>query len=172
MTKEFSGATLLHFVAKGRPNYVDYRGSESIAIIIRYLILKGVDIAALELFHRAALYVVARYNQNSFLPILVNAGTPTNTQNSKEDTALSLAAGFPYRYSSGKDVKDLLSLGADPSIVNNNGLTALDQAWKAYVGSHVNKNQLRTSKVNVEILTTALRVNVSEDIWRLFIDNP
>ncbi|TEY50625.1 hypothetical protein BOTCAL_0275g00140 [Botryotinia calthae] len=176
MARTASGATLIHHLILDWPSYYKSRAFslENHKGTLEHLMGKGLDVAATDDYHWTALHfhVGSQRYDNELLSLLVNAGTPINAQNSKGDTALSLAAEFPYRYSSRKDVKDLLSLGADPSIMNNNGLTALDQAWKAYMKPHVSKDQLRISKFNIEILTTASQDKFSEDIWRLFIDNP
>ncbi|KAF5867477.1 putative ankyrin repeat protein [Botrytis fragariae] len=166
MAKDPSGATLIHFIAKENHNYMRGYYPENFERVIEYLIHKGVDIAAVDNSQCTALHVaVHRDNSvNELLPVLVNAGTPINAQNNEGDTALSLAAEVFFPFSSRDGVEILLLQGADPSIVNNGGLTALDQAWKSYRNPHVDKYQRWASRSIIQSLTIESQDDFAEDI--------
>ncbi|TGO25125.1 hypothetical protein BPAE_0087g00320 [Botrytis paeoniae] len=170
MAKDSSGATLIHFLAKGDPKYWlfgNYKGT------IWYLIRKGVDITAIDNSQCTTLHVAVCRNNDLYelLPVLVDAGTPINAQNSEGDTALIIIAKNCREDDSDDCVKFLLSQGADYSIVNNNGLTALDIAEKASEELHPENYKQRVYKHIIRYLTIASQDDFAEDVWRLFVDD-
>ncbi|TGO55839.1 hypothetical protein BOTNAR_0236g00060 [Botryotinia narcissicola] len=174
MVKDSSGATLIHCLAKGDPGYMGSYYSLKYENIIQYLIWKGVDIAAIDKYQCTALHVAVNYDNNfdKLVPVLVNFGMPMNAQNSEGDTALSMLVNLALIRKFRWRVSLLLSLGADFSIPNNDGLTALDKAEKLHKEIHPkNYQQWAIYSYIVQILTAASQDKAVEDIWRLFVDD-
>lgn len=170
MAKDSSGATLIHFLAERicHPHLnSDFRA------IVWYLIRKGVDIASVDNSQCTALHVAAcrKYEAYELIPVLFDAGTPINAQNSGGDTALNITVVRFLSTDMEKCAFRLLSLGADCSIRNNNGLTALDIAEKWFKGSYAKYCKQRSYKRLIEYLTIASQDKIVEDIRRLFVDD-
>ncbi|TGO51237.1 hypothetical protein BCON_0166g00240 [Botryotinia convoluta] len=170
MAKDSSGATLIHFLAKGDPKYWLFGNYEG---TIWYLIQKGVDIAAIDNSQCTALHVaVCRNNDlDEILPVLVDAGTPINAQYSEGDTALIILAKNWREDNPDDCVKFLLSQGADHSIVNNNGLTALDIAKKASEELQPEDYKQRAYKSIIKHLTMASQDKSLEGMQGLSADD-
>ncbi|TGO19455.1 hypothetical protein BTUL_0004g00930 [Botrytis tulipae] len=173
MAKDFSGATLIHVLARGDAEFPVLYSRERIESMIRHLIWKGVDIAAADNSQRTALHVAVYHGHNldELLPVLVNFGTPINAQNKEGDTALNILVTRLWSMAKAECASLLLSLGADFSIPNNDGLTALDKAEKLLKELRPKDYQRRAYRYIVEKLTTASQDKIVEDIWRLFVDD-
>ncbi|KAF7951699.1 hypothetical protein EAE96_006998 [Botrytis aclada] len=178
MAKDSSGATLIHFLAQEayghrRFQYREYVSSGDIERNLEYLIQKGVDIAAIDNSRCTALHAASRHNVyfDKLAPLIVNAGTPINAQNNEGDTALSISISHSMIGRLDEDVLLLLSLGADCSILDNDGLTALDKASKRLTKSPPNPGDRQTYRSIIKHLTIAARDKILEDIWRLFVDD-
>ncbi|KAF7884619.1 uncharacterized protein EAF02_004955 [Botrytis sinoallii] len=172
MAKDSSGATLIHFLAKRNYRYGGHYNFGQCARIVDHLTRKGVDVAATDNFQRTALHFAVQNDEglNDLVPVLVNAGTPINAQNSEGDTALNIFLN-DLQLESDKRVLLLLSLGADYSIPNNNGLTALDKVRKTFKKLLPKTFRPRICRSIIELLTIASQDKIVEDIWRLFVDD-
>ncbi|THV46387.1 hypothetical protein BGAL_0390g00040 [Botrytis galanthina] len=175
LAKDSSGATLIHCLAKGYPENTRlyYGDAPNYENTIEYLIRKGVDIAAVDNSQRTALHIAVYNGDNldKLLPALVNFGTPINAQNIDGNTALNITVARSHSRALTDLVLLLLSLGADCSIPNNNGLTALDKAEKVLKELHPKHYQRQACTNVVKILTKASHDKIVEDIWRLFVDD-
>ncbi|KAF7894991.1 hypothetical protein EAF00_006805 [Botryotinia globosa] len=175
LAKDSSGATHIHCLAKGFPEHMRnyYPCAKEYENIIESLIRNGVDIAAIDSSQRTALHVAACHinDLDHLVPVIVNAGTPINAQNNEGDTALNILVTRSWFTAKVECGFLLLSLGADCSIPNNDGLTALDKAQKMPKELYPKHYQRRAYRYIVEKLTTASKDKIVEDIWRLFVDD-
>ncbi|KAF7950816.1 uncharacterized protein EAE97_002368 [Botrytis byssoidea] len=175
LAKDSSGATLIHCLAKGFPEHMRnyYPCVKEYENTIECLIRNGVDIAAIDNSQRTALHVAACHvnDLDHLVPVIVNAGTPINAQNNEGDTALNILVTRSWLTAKVECAFLLLSLGADCSIPNNDGLTALDKAQRVLKELYPKHYQRRAYRYVVEKLTTASQGKIVEDIWRLFVDD-
>ena len=92
--------------------------------MVRQLLAKGADPAALDRLKKNAMIYAAGEGRTAVVGLLLANGVAVNTLYDNELTALMWAAGF------GKTdtVRALLAAGADPKLRDNRGKTAADMA--------------------------------------------
>ncbi len=93
--------------------------------IIQYLIDRGSDLNARDIYGRTVLMHSTR-GQPKILPVLLEAGADVNARDLRGWTALMYAAITPFP----STLQLILDAGADPRMVTDEGITALDLARK------------------------------------------
>lgn len=92
--------------------------------IVRYLLMKGVDIDTKDNNKNTALFWANREDRHSIVRLLIDNGANINIQNSNESTVLHRAAELGEL----DDVKYFIDQGANVEIKECHGRTALDCA--------------------------------------------
>lgn len=107
-------------------HYAAMRGDSD---LLNALLEAGSQVDAKGEFNATPLHMAAAHGQPRAVERLLVAGADVNAKTEKGQTPLHFAVTFGYT-NTAEVVSDLLGHGADPSIVDANGLTALDIAKK------------------------------------------